>query len=137
MRYPAINGSGNEAFYIDPVSGLVTVSSNKDNILDRERTEKLELIVEARDEKGKGLKSEAPLTIHLLDVNDNAPVFDKNSYEFTLSSDTNNFTVPAVVKVNTNFGDPFCLDIFAKIPLKIRVWFCQKYLPHFNLSFQK
>lgn len=98
IRYTKILGLGSEAFDINSDSGWITVTGKTD-ALDRERAEKLELFVEARDEDGKGLSSKVKLIVHLLDVNDNAPVFEKELYEFRLNAEMNNFTAPAIVKV--------------------------------------
>lgn len=67
--------------------------------LDREMAVQLQLTVNARDENGKGNTGVVPLIVNLLDVNDNAPVFEKDFYEFTLNSDLTNFTTPAIIKV--------------------------------------
>lgn len=84
-------------------SGLIVVSSSSTG-LDREMTESLNLLVEATDENGKGLRSTVPLIINLLDVNDNAPIFEKPVYEFVLNSDRTNFTNPAFIRVNLSAG---------------------------------
>lgn len=38
------------------------------------------------------------MIIKVLDVNDNAPVFEKSLYEFVLLPDLSNFTAPAFIK---------------------------------------
>lgn len=43
-----------------------------------------------------------PLVLRMIDVNDNAPMFEKSLYEFILSSNLRNFTSPAFVKANDN-----------------------------------
>lgn len=65
----------------------------------------------------------------MIDVNDNAPIFDKTVYEFILSSNLRNFTTPAFVKatdadaeepnnvvryeiINGNYENKFRLDKF-------------------------
>ena len=62
-------------FYIDPVSGNVTVAS----AIDREIKDEYLLKVSAFD---GSWRAETPLTIIVQDENDNAPVFEKSSYEF-------------------------------------------------------
>lgn len=42
--------------------------------------------------------SQVPLIIQLLDVNDETPTFEKSLYEFILTPDLKNFTVPAFIK---------------------------------------
>jgi Cadherin domain len=39
-----------------------------------------------------------PLIIQLIDVNDESPVFEKPLYEFILTTDLKNFTIPAFIK---------------------------------------
>ncbi|XP_048513676.1 uncharacterized protein LOC105688571 isoform X2 [Athalia rosae] len=127
VRYTGIIGPGNEAFSIDSETGLIVVTRGSGSALDRETSATLQLFIEARDEEGKGLLSTVPLTINLLDVNDNAPVFDKSVYEFVLNSEQTNFTIPAFIRaidadaeppnnevryelVHGNYGNKFYLD---------------------------
>lgn len=72
----------------------------------------------------------------MIDVNDNAPIFEKSVYEFILSSNLRNFTTPAFVKatdldaeepnnvvryeiINGNYENKFRLDKFTG---KILMW---------------
>lgn len=67
------------------------------------------------------------MVIKVLDVNDNAPIFEKSLYEFILSPDLRNFTAPAFIKatdkdaeepnnviryeiINGNYENKFKLD---------------------------
>lgn len=84
---------------MDPDTGLITVAMGSS--LDREMAEQLQLTVNAHDENGKGNIGTVPLIMNLLDVNDNAPIFEKVAYEFMLNSDLTNFTTPAFIKVNS------------------------------------
>lgn len=105
IQYTGITGQGSDAFTIDPDTGLITVTMG--SFLDREMAAQLQLTVNARDENGKGNTGIAPLIVNLLDVNDNAPIFEKNAYEFTLNADLTNFTAPAIIKVSFIFIFPF------------------------------
>lgn len=98
IQYTGITGQGSDAFAIDPDTGLITVAMGSS--LDREMAAQLQLTVNARDENGRGNLGVASLIVNLLDVNDNAPIFEKNVYEFTLNSDLTNFTMPAFIKVS-------------------------------------
>jgi len=98
IRYTDIIGQGSDAFTIDTDTGLITVAMGSS--LDREMAAQLQLTVNARDENGGGNTGVAPLIVNLLDVNDNAPIFEKNVYEFTLNSDLTNFSMAAIIKVN-------------------------------------
>lgn len=102
IQYTRIIGSGSEAFVINPDTGVITVAMGT-SILDREITPQLMLTVEACDEDGKGLRGTVPFIVNLIDANDNAPVFEKDSYEFILNSDLTNFTSAAIIKVLINY----------------------------------
>lgn len=97
IRYTGITGEGSQAFTMDSDTGLITVAMG--SFLDREVAARLVLTVEARDENGNGNSGVVPLIVNLLDVNDNAPIFEKDVYEFMLNSDLTNFTSPALIKV--------------------------------------
>ena len=97
ILYTHITGPGSDAFTMDPNTGVISVAMG--NKLDREQTSQLRLSVEARDTNGKGLRGVVPLVVNLLDVNDNAPIFDKPIYELTLNAEFTNFTMPVFLKV--------------------------------------
>ena len=98
IRYTSITGEGSEAFTMDSHTGFITVAMGSS--LDREVAAMLVLTVEARDENGNGNSGVVPLIVNLIDVNDNAPMFEKDVYEFMLNSDLTNFTSPALIKVH-------------------------------------
>ncbi|XP_077433252.1 protocadherin gamma-A12-like isoform X36 [Vanacampus margaritifer] len=52
-----------------------------DSDLDRERASEYNITVTCSDEGVPSLSSSVTLTLHISDVNDNAPVFEKSSYE--------------------------------------------------------
>ncbi|XP_028045888.2 cadherin-86C [Monomorium pharaonis] len=104
IRYTGITGQGSDAFAIDPDTGLITVAIGSS--LDREMAAQLQLTVNARDENGKGNTGTVPLIVNLLDVNDNAPIFEKDVYEFTLNSDLTNFSTPAIIKATDADAEP-------------------------------
>ncbi|XP_072295780.1 protocadherin gamma-A11-like isoform X21 [Eucyclogobius newberryi] len=52
-----------------------------DGELDRERNSQYNITVTCSDEGVPSLSSSVTLTLHISDVNDNAPVFDRSSYE--------------------------------------------------------
>nr|XP_011305107.1 PREDICTED: uncharacterized protein LOC105267741 [Fopius arisanus] len=106
IQYTRIIGPGSDAFVMNPDTGFISVAMGANSILDREITPQFELTVEARDEDGKGLRGSVPLIIKLLDVNDNAPVFEKDSYNFVVNGDFTNFTVPAIIKATDADAEP-------------------------------
>ncbi len=87
VRYTGMFGELAKAFVLDPVTGWITVASA--NLLDRETTPHLTLIVEARDGEGTGRIATVPLHIHLTDENDNAPRFIGAPYWLILLKDAN------------------------------------------------
>ncbi|XP_046738432.1 cadherin-86C [Diprion similis] len=105
VRYTGIIGPGNETLTMDSETGLIVVADGSPG-LDREVTASLRLFVEARDENGRGLSSTVPLIVNLLDVNDNAPIFDKPIYEFILNSEQTNFTSPAFIRAVDADAEP-------------------------------
>ncbi|XP_068187350.1 protocadherin Fat 3 [Antennarius striatus] len=72
-------------FSIDPLSGLVILERS----LDRESRDTYRLRVQATDQAGQqgALSSQVDLTIMVLDVNDNAPVFQRRDYTVTVPED--------------------------------------------------
>ena len=76
--------NNNGKFVIDSVTGaLKTVAT-----LDREEKGKYKLNIVASDNGDPPLSSTADLTIIIKDLNDNAPVFDHQVYNLTLSENT-------------------------------------------------
>ncbi|CAG9806607.1 unnamed protein product [Chironomus riparius] len=101
IRYTQILGYLNTSLNLDASSGIITVSTNNHGF-DREKMPEYHLYVEARDDDGIGNRAEVPLIIQLIDVNDETPQFEKPLYEFILTSDLRNFTIPAFIKANDN-----------------------------------
>ncbi|KAK2823094.1 hypothetical protein Q7C36_019694 [Tachysurus vachellii] len=71
----------------DNVPFIITSQSNyvfslhTDNKLDREREAEYNITVTCSDEGVPSLSSSTSLRLHISDVNDNAPVFERNNYE--------------------------------------------------------
>ncbi|GBP73902.1 Cadherin-23 [Eumeta japonica] len=80
VRY-TLKGENSNLFVIDAVTGVLQVAPNKS--LDRERQSVLRLEIEASDTPRGGneqLKGITNVLIDVLDVNDNAPRFEKDQY---------------------------------------------------------
>ncbi|KAK7925920.1 hypothetical protein WMY93_008230 [Mugilogobius chulae] len=77
--------SVNGFFSIDPISGVVIL----ERPLDRESRDSYRIRVQATDQAGQqgALSSQVDLTILVLDVNDNAPVFQRRDYSVTVPED--------------------------------------------------
>lgn len=126
VRYTAILGYLNTSLNLNADTGLITVATNSHGF-DRELMPEYHLYVEARDMDGAGNRAQVPLIIKLIDVNDEAPVFDKDLYEFILATDLMGFTTSAFIHatdkdatapnnevryelINGNYQNNFVLD---------------------------
>lgn len=78
-------------FYVDPVSGVLSVSAP----LDRERQSLYELKIRAKD--NGGLYSDALVRVTIDDVNDNAPHFSLPTFNVKVREDMPKGTVVAIV----------------------------------------
>ncbi|XP_062701154.1 cadherin-86C isoform X1 [Aedes albopictus] len=101
IRYTQILGPQNTSLSLDPISGVITVATSNHGF-DRESMPEYHLYVEARDNEGIGNRAQVLLVIRLIDVNDETPTFEKSLYEFILSPNLRNFTVPAFIKAIDN-----------------------------------
>ncbi|XP_022161126.1 cadherin-86C [Myzus persicae] len=97
VRYTAVLGFKNSSLVLDPITGVIVVS-NDNHGFDREESSEYRLTVEARDMDGGGLATTVPLIIHVLDINDETPVFQDMPIQFVLTQDMRNFTERAFIK---------------------------------------
>ncbi|NXA99226.1 CELR2 protein, partial [Cnemophilus loriae] len=77
VTYHILSGNENKAFVLDKITGLLTTAQ----FLDREVQERYSLTVVALDDGSPALSATQVLTIVVLDVNDETPVFLKQLYE--------------------------------------------------------
>ncbi|NWY76548.1 PCD23 protein, partial [Erithacus rubecula] len=77
VTYHILSGNENKAFVLDKITGLLTTAQ----FLDREVQERYSLTVIALDDGSPALSATQVLTIIVLDVNDETPVFLKHVYE--------------------------------------------------------
>ncbi|NXY56150.1 PCD23 protein, partial [Callaeas wilsoni] len=77
VTYHILSGNENKAFVLDKITGLLTTAQ----LLDREVREQYSLTIMALDEGSPALSATQVLTIIVLDVNDETPVFLKQLYE--------------------------------------------------------
>ncbi|NXD87134.1 PCD23 protein, partial [Halcyon senegalensis] len=80
VTYHILSGNENKAFILDKVTGLLTTAQ----LLDRETQERYSLTVMALDDGSPALSAMQVLTVIVLDVNDETPVFLKQLYETTV-----------------------------------------------------
>ena len=76
--------------------------------LDREERKTHHLTGEVRDGEGEGNTNTVELLIHLMDIDNNAPVFLAERYEFFLLENSHQFKVPLVVTA-TDQGNPLAV----------------------------
>lgn len=105
VRYTQILGFLNTSLNLDASTGIITISTDNHGF-DREMMQEYHFYVEARDNDGTGNRVQVPLVLKLIDVNDETPIFERNLYEFILSPNLQNFTVPAFIKAIDNDAEP-------------------------------
>ncbi|NXW87711.1 PCD23 protein, partial [Alopecoenas beccarii] len=77
VTYHILSGNENKAFVLDKITGLLTTTQ----LLDHEIQERYSLTVMALDDGSPALSATQVLTILVLDVNDETPVFLKQLYK--------------------------------------------------------
>ncbi|KAH7694821.1 Cadherin domain containing protein, partial [Aphelenchoides avenae] len=77
--------SPHDSFELDDVNGLLSVVESAP--LDRERTPKLELAIEAVSTADSERRARCIVSIEVEDINDNAPVFHQTPYIISISED--------------------------------------------------
>lgn len=83
-RYEKVGGSDPEdLFTVAPITGLVTVNARLDYEASETKTTSLQVLAIAGDRS-----SQASVTVKILDVNDNSPIFTENEYHTRLSEDS-------------------------------------------------
>ena len=80
VKYYIAGGNVNNAFRIDNYRGIISI----DNPLDFEDTQDYALWIEARDTSNDPLSAYKKLNIIIVDINDNAPHFEKILYNTTI-----------------------------------------------------
>ena len=85
-RYRFVIMEAPYAFQIDSESGVVTIANSQ--LLDREITQAFVLTIEAFNPYNpEGLSSSVNLNVILIDENDEAPVFDQETFSVTVNED--------------------------------------------------
>ncbi|KAM9026533.1 protocadherin-23 isoform 3-T3 [Ara ararauna] len=77
VTYHIVSGNENKAFVLDKITGLLTTA----RLLDRETQECYNLTVTASDDGSPALSVTQVLTIIVVDINDETPIFLKQLYE--------------------------------------------------------
>ncbi|RWS30694.1 protocadherin Fat 4-like protein, partial [Leptotrombidium deliense] len=98
LEYSIIAGNDEKLFIIDSRNGKIFTAS----VLDYERKQSYDLLVQVSDGINTAV---APVLVHVVDINDNIPVFAHNFYNFTLVEETNeNVTVGNVLALDRDSG---------------------------------
>lgn len=84
ITYSIVQPEREHLFNIDPTSGLITTAAG----LDHEREMELRFLVVASDGGSPSLSSTATVIIHVVDVNDNKPIFQQQFYNVTVKEHT-------------------------------------------------
>ncbi|XP_065883105.1 protocadherin Fat 4-like [Dysidea avara] len=85
VTYSITGGNSNNNFAINSTSGMITVSGD----IDREVVGEYRLTVRAQDGGNPARSDTSTVTITVLDVNDNSPVFQRSSYSISVREDAN------------------------------------------------
>ena len=86
IQYMFASSAGQIPFIIDPLSGVISV--NNSQLLDREQVSLYQLNVEAFNPNYPlGARSSAPVTIRVIDVNDESPTFTIDTFVVAISED--------------------------------------------------
>ncbi|NXK64591.1 PCD23 protein, partial [Sylvietta virens] len=85
VTYHILSGNEDKTFVLDKITGLLTTAQ----FLDREVQERYSLTVVAVDDGSPALSATQVLTIIVLDVNDDTPVFLKQLYETAVHENRN------------------------------------------------
>ncbi|XP_069332256.1 cadherin-related family member 2 isoform X1 [Eulemur rufifrons] len=111
ISYSLLPGNGEDLFEVDPVSGTVTVKNGE--LLDREVQAVYYLTLQATD--GGNQSASATLQIHLLDINDNAPVVS-GSYSIFVQEEEGNVSVTIQAHDNDEPGTNNSRLLFSLLP---------------------
>jgi len=100
LKYEILESNVSQYFNIDPISGIIKTSKE----LDREKISVFHLDVIVKD--GGNKSSKANVTIIILDINDNSPVFTKsNGYHFNVTEGRQGEFVGVVQAYDIDEGD--------------------------------
>lgn len=94
-----LTGFGSNLFKTDRNKGGVYVAQ----LLDYEKQKSYSLTLFAKDGGGKG--STSSIFVEVLDVNDNAPIFEASEYSRTIRDGATSFEPQLTVRVSTDFNE--------------------------------
>ncbi|XP_035809874.2 protocadherin gamma-A1-like [Amphiprion ocellaris] len=92
-RFSNVKEQVTDIFYLDEVTGTVTLTGQ----VDYEKDKKYEIMIEAMDQGG--LTDSSKVLIEIVDVNDNAPVINVMSFSSPVPEDSPSGTTVAIINV--------------------------------------
>ncbi|XP_055586421.1 cadherin-23 [Uranotaenia lowii] len=98
IRYVQLSGSIAHLLQLNFLTGVITIKEDGGDVFDREHIQRHYVTIEARDNLGKGNRNTVQLVIHIVDVNDNRPIFVQNSYEVRLMENKQTFETPVILE---------------------------------------
>ena len=99
FNYRIVSGNTANKFSLHPQKGELSTNA----ALDREKQNIYQLVVEVSDSV---YSSNCNLTIELIDVNDNTPIFDKTNYYAIIDNTISGYTNVVTVRAIDSDGDP-------------------------------
>ncbi|EEC18238.1 cadherin-repeats domain-containing protein [Ixodes scapularis] len=98
LTYSIIAGNDDETFHMNPFTGVITSGT----VLDFEKKQSYDLLVQVSDGFNTAV---SPLTVHVVDINDQQPVFTHNYYNFSVVEEmTENVTVGTIRAIDRDSG---------------------------------
>ncbi|XP_078703598.1 cadherin EGF LAG seven-pass G-type receptor 2-like [Branchiostoma floridae x Branchiostoma belcheri] len=92
--------AGDDAFEVDPESGSVLLNGS----LDRETADIHLIVVQATDEGLPPRSATATVSVHVIDVNDNGPIFTQVHYNVSVTENDDNKLVLTVAATDADIG---------------------------------
>ncbi|XP_064457801.1 protocadherin Fat 3-like [Ornithodoros turicata] len=98
LAYSFIAGNDDETFRMDQLTGVITTGT----VLDFEKKQSYDLLVQVSDGFNTAV---SPLTVHVVDINDQQPVFTHNYYNFSVVEEiAENVTVGTIRAIDRDSG---------------------------------
>uniref|UniRef100_S4RWC7 Cadherin domain-containing protein n=1 Tax=Petromyzon marinus TaxID=7757 RepID=S4RWC7_PETMA len=124
VNYEIRDGNFEDTFYVNPTSGVITTKE----LLDYERKPSYQLKIQATNMVG--LSTNASVSIHLSDENDNAPVFDRSQYRGVVSEEAqaqtvvlNDKNVPLVIRATDLDSEQNSLLVYQIVEHEAQTYF--------------
>ena len=100
LSYRLVSASPTSDLKLEERNGVLGVKVARP--LDRERHDRYELVIEARDAGDPMQSATATVQVNVRDTNDNDPKFERSLYEFNVSEEVNNVHIGRVVATDSD-----------------------------------